>query len=252
MKLHLLEHEDQDFSNTNISMWGKKKGYDIAQTYVCNHDDLPDLDDVDWLMVMGGSQHVWEKEANPWLSEEKAFIREAVKRDKTILGICFGAQLVAEALGGRVFPNEQKEIGWYEVNLTLEGENSFLFKGVPKTFITFHWHSDHFSLPAGCVRLARSVPTSNQAFICKDKPVAGLQFHPEYTRAMVRYFANEEGDEWVPDLFVSGKERVLREAQKIPNTSWLMEALLDNMEAALEHGLVGYPSTMGREKREND
>ena len=91
MRLHLLEHDDLDFSNTNIFMWAEKKGCDIEQTYVCNHEKLPDFCDFDWLLVMGGSPHAWEEEVNPWLPDEKAFIAEAVKRDKMILGICFGA-----------------------------------------------------------------------------------------------------------------------------------------------------------------
>jgi GMP synthase (glutamine-hydrolysing) len=230
MRLHLLEHDDLDFSNTNICMWAEKKGYDIEQTYVCNHEKLPDFGDFDWLMVMGGSPHAWEEEVNPWLPDEKVFITEAVKRDKMILGICFGAQLVAEALGGSVFPNEQKEIGWYEVNLTPEGEKSFLFESVQKTFVTFHWHGDHFSLPPWCTRLAYSEPTLNQAFICINRPIACVQFHPEFTRDMIRYFSKESSEDWIQDRYVGGKEVVLQQTEEIRDTYWLMEAILDNMD----------------------
>ena len=230
MRLHLLEHDDLDFSNTNICMWAEKKGYDIEQTYVCNHEKLPDFGDFDWLMVMGGSPHAWEEEVNPWLPDEKAFIAEAVERDKMILGICFGAQLVAEALGGSVFPNEQKEIGWYEVNLTPEGKKSFLFASVQKTFVTFHWHGDHFSLPPWCTRLAYSEPTLNQAFICINRPIACVQFHPEFTRDMIRYFSKESSEDWIQDRYVGGKEVVLQQTEDIRHTCWLMEALLDNMD----------------------
>lgn len=230
MRLHFLEHDDLDFSNTNISVWAKRKGYDIAQTYLCNHEELPAFDDFDWLMVMGGSPHAWEEEVNPWLPDEKAFIREAVKRDKIILGICFGAQLVAEALGGRVSPNEQKEIGWYEVHLTPKGEKSFLFQGLPETFVTFHWHSDHFFLPPGCSSLAFTEPTANQTFICDGHPVVGVQFHPEYTRELVKYFSLEYGHEWKQGPFVSSKEAVLAQTEQIPETHWLMEAILNNMD----------------------
>ena len=153
-----------------------------------------------------------------------------MKRDKIILGICFGAQLVAEVLGGRVFPNEHREIGWYRVNLTPEGEKSFLFAGVQKTFVTFHWHSDQFSLPPGCTRLAYSEPTLNQAFICKNRPIACLQFHPEDTRDLIRYYAREKSKDWIPDRYVQGKEVVLQQTEEIRDTYWLMEAMLDNMD----------------------
>ena len=230
MRLHLLEHDDLDFSNTNITMWAKKKGYNVEHTYVCNHEKLPGFRDFDWLMVMGGSPHAWEEDINTWLPDEKAFIAEAVKRNKMILGICFGAQLVAEALGGRVFPNKHKEIGWYEVNLTLEGEKSFLFASVPKKFVTFHWHADHFSLPPGCMRLAYSEPTLNQAFICLNRPIACVQFHPEFTRDMIRHFSLESSEDWIPDHYVGGRDVVLQQTEKMNDNYWLMEALLNNMD----------------------
>jgi len=253
MRVHLLEHDPYDFSRTNITIWAEKRGHELHQTYVCRKEKLPSIDDVDWVMVMGGSQHVWDETAYPWLAHEKDFVRKVIEQGKPTLGICFGAQLIAEVLGAEVFPNSYKEIGWHEVQLTSEGRKSFLFRNIPETFTTFHWHGDHFSLPRGCIRLARSKPTSNQAYVCKEQPVTGLQFHPEYTREMVRYFAGEEGDEWVSDLFVSGKERVLKETQEIPDTYWLMETLLDHMEEAFENGWTKeFPSCLREEKKEHD
>ncbi len=230
MRLHLFEHDPTGYSNTNITIWAERKGHQITQTYVCNNETMPSADDFDWLMVMGGSPSIWEEKLNPWLSQEKDFIAETLDNRKVIFGVCFGAQLLAEALGGKGFPNDQKEIGWYEVTLTPEGQNSFLIKNIPKRFMTFHWHSDHFSLPPGCTRLACNSPTANQAFISEKYPIAGVQFHPEYTREMVRYFAHEEGDKWKKDHFVAGKEAVLAQTEQIPDTYWLMNALLDNME----------------------
>ena len=230
MKLHLLEHDPIDLSDTNMISWAKAKGYPIEQTYVCNHEKLPALDDFDWLMVMGGSPHVWEEDSLAWLAPEKEFIAAALDRNKIILGVCFGAQLVAEALGGAVYQNDHEEIGWHEVTLTPDGRNSFLFGNIPETFITFHWHSDHFSLPPGCTRLASSEPTPNQAFIMQDRPVAALQFHPEYSRNMVDRFAREWGHEWNPGPFVAGKDAVLAQTETLPDNYWLMATLLDNME----------------------
>ena len=236
MKLHLLEHDPIDLSNTNMTVWAERKGYQISHTHVCNNEKLPAIDDFDWLMVMGGSPHAWQEDVNPWLPGEKEFIAGVIDSGKIILGVCFGAQLLAEALGGKVFPNDQKEIGWYEVALTAEGQNSFLFRNIPKRFITFHWHSDHFSLPPGCTRLAYSEPTANQAYISEEHRIAGVQFHPEYSREMVRHFAREEGNQWNKDHFVAGKEAVLAQTEQIPGTYWLMAALLDNMEREFAAG----------------
>jgi GMP synthase-like glutamine amidotransferase len=230
MKLHFLEHEPVDICLNNITSWAEKKGYLINRTDVSKGDQLPPQNNYDWLIVLGGFQHAWEEHIHPWLADEKRFISEALSADKIILGICFGAQLLAEVLGGRVFPNKQKEIGWYNVRLSAEGKQSFLFKSVPDSFLTFHWHSDHFSLPPGCTGLASSEPTPYQAYTHKNQRIACLQFHPEYTIEIVRFFAKEYGHEWEKDRYVAGKEAVLSKSDEIPETYWLMAQLLDNME----------------------
>ncbi len=230
MRIQLIEHDPEDFSRTNISLWAAKKGYRVNQTYVCNNEELPPVDSFDWLMVMGGSQQAWDEGASPWLQEEKAFLSDTLAAGKIILGICFGAQLLAEALGGKLFPNPQKEIGWHEVSLTREGQESFLFQDIPSDFVTFHWHSDHFSLPRSCTRLAGSKATENQAFVDQDRPLVGLQFHPEYTRDMVTYFAREHSQDWTSDAHISTKDEVLARTKEIPDTYWLMETLLNNIQ----------------------
>jgi len=229
MRIQLIEHDPEDFSRTNISFWAAEKGHQLDQIYVCKNEALPSIDSFDWLMIMGGSQNAWDDQGNSWLPEEKAFVAEALARGKPYLGICFGAQLLAEALGGKIFPNQHKEIGWYEVSLNRQGRESFLFRNVPASFDTFHWHSDHFSLPANCTRLAASPPTENQAFVCNDQPAVGLQFHPEYTRDMVRYYAREHSQDWEPDRYVGSGDEVLARTAKLPNTYWLMEMLFNNM-----------------------
>jgi len=232
MRIQLIEHDPEDFSRTNISFWAAKKGHQVNQIYICNNEELPPVDSFDWLMVMGGSQNGWDEQAYSWLGQEKAFIAEAVARDKLYLGICFGAQLLAEALGGKIFPNEHKEIGWHEVSLNRDGRESILFRNVPPSFVSFHWHSDHFSLPDNCTRLAFSPPTENQAFVCNQRPAVGLQFHPEYTREMVKYYAAKHSQDWVPDKYVGSGNEVFARTEEISDTYWLMEALLDNMAQA--------------------
>jgi len=85
-------------------------------------------------------------------------------------------------------------------------------------------------LPPGCIRLAYSQASENQAFVSNGRPLVGLQFHPEYTREMVNYYAAEHSQDWVPNAFVSGKDDVLAKTAEIPDSYWLMETLLDNME----------------------
>jgi GMP synthase-like glutamine amidotransferase len=229
LRLHLLEHDALDIPGTNIDRWARARGHTVARTYVCSGGPLPDPADLDWLMVMGGSPHAYDETSNPWLPAEKAFVAEALERGIPTLGVCFGAQVLAEALGGSIFPAEHGEIGWHEVRLTPEGRRSDLFRDVPDAFETFHWHVDQFSLPPGCSRLAASRATPNQAFLCTERPVAGFQFHPEYTIELVDYFAREHSETWVPDAYVSGGDAVLARNRTMRDTYWLMEAILDNL-----------------------
>jgi GMP synthase-like glutamine amidotransferase len=234
LRLHLLEHDPLDLSGTNIDLWARDRGHTVSRTYVCSGDPLPELADLDWLMVMGGSPHAYDEVANPWLPAEKALVARALDRGTPILGICFGAQVLAEALGGSLYPAGCGEIGWHEVRLTEEGRRSFLFRNLPDRFETFHWHVDHFTLPPGCLRLAESSAAPNQAFLCPGRPVAGFQFHPEYTLELVDYFAREHSETWVPDTFVPGPEAVLARNRTMEKTYWLMETLLDNLIASFE------------------
>jgi GMP synthase (glutamine-hydrolysing) len=231
MNIHLIEHDPLDFE-TNIDLWAAQGDHALSRTEIFRGAPFPDLPDYDWLMVMGGSQHVWEETLHPWLVSEKKEIARALAAGKTILGICFGAQLLAEALGGQVFTHRQKEIGWYPVRKTPEGESSPLLHAVPDRFLTFHWHSDHFQLPKDAVRLAASDCSENQAFSHPAYPILGLQFHPEYTREMIVHFAREFAAEWTPGPFVAGLDRTLAQTLTVPDTYWLMETILDNMQKA--------------------
>src|SRR3972149_29340 len=110
MRIHSLEHEPFE-GLANIEVWAKKKGYSITRTLLFNNEELPEMNDFDWLFIMGGSMNVYEEEKFPWLRDEKNLIAEAIASKKTILGVCLGAQLVADVLGGKVSKNRYNEIG---------------------------------------------------------------------------------------------------------------------------------------------
>ena len=229
MRIQLIEHDPEDFSRTNITLWAAEKEYQLEQVFICNGEPLPTLDSFDWLMVMGGSQHAWDVASYPWIKAEKAFLQQVLASNKIVVGICFGAQLLAEALGGRIFPAQYKEIGWHDVKLNSDGRASFLFNQIPDAFTTFHWHSDHFSLPNGCTPLASSKATENQAFVCKQRPVVGLQFHPEYTLDMVRYYARNYSQDWLTDAYVQDGSTVLAGTDEQPDSYKYMQILLNNI-----------------------
>lgn len=136
----------------------------------------------DLVVVLGGPIGVYEEDLYPFLRGELASIHARIDAAKPTLGICLGAQLMAKALGARVAPGQQKEIGWAPLALTEAGRASVL--GAFETTPVLHWHGDNFELPANAVRLASTSACPNQAF-AYGKNVLGLQFHIEVDPARI-------------------------------------------------------------------
>jgi GMP synthase (glutamine-hydrolysing) len=132
------------------------------------------------VMVFGGSMHLDQEEANPWLPGEKAFLRELLESGTPALGVCLGSQLLAEAAGAAPRRAERPEIGWHGIVLTPEGERDPLLAPIGAGFEGFGWHSYEFPLPPEADPLARSA-VCLQAFRLRERPVWGLQFHAEVT-----------------------------------------------------------------------
>jgi len=233
MRIHLLQHEAQAVS-TNVLAWAAQNGHAVTRTDVLEADVLPDAGDFDLLVVAGGPQHIWEKDKNPWLGNEKKLLAAAAAAGKHVLGICLGAQLLAEVLGGRVFANPLTELGWCAVQLTSAGLTSPLFRGVPERFTMFQWHSDHFSLPEGVTRLATSPAAPNQAFADADGRLLGIQFHPDFDCGLIEDMVRSETEKWPEGPFVTPRETLLQETAAIEEPVWLMELLLDNMAQAMQ------------------
>lgn len=138
----------------------------------------------DAIIVMGGPMGVDDEASHPFLRAEQAFLLQALAQGTPLLGICLGAQLLAKALGARVYRNAQKEIGWYTVDLTADGRTEPLFAGLTSPLPVFQWHGDAFELPAGATALASSPLCTHQAFRYGDR-VYGLLFHLELTPAVI-------------------------------------------------------------------
>ena len=138
----------------------------------------PGLDGYSGLVILGGPMNAGQVEDHPHLLYEQQIIREALERDIPVLGICLGAQLIAAALGATVGPSTQKEIGWYDIDLSAAGQSDPLLAIMRTRERIFQWHSDTFALPDGAVHLASSTGCTNQAFRYGDK-VYGFQFHLE-------------------------------------------------------------------------
>lgn len=155
-------------------------GYDIRYVDVAAESPR-DHPEPDLVVVLGGDMGAYEKEAHPFLVDELEYLSDRLAAERPTLGICLGAQLIAEALGETVRKGKTVEIGFREVTPTEAGLDSPLrhIAGVPM----MQWHSDTFGLPSGAIRLASSSAYSNEAFALGDYALA-VQFHPELTADM--------------------------------------------------------------------
>jgi GMP synthase-like glutamine amidotransferase len=205
MKTHILQHVHfEDIGS--IQPWMENQQAEITYTRFFRNDCLPELKGLDLVIAMGGPMSVNDEGSFPWLRPEKQFIHNAVKRGTPILGICLGAQLVASAMGARVYRHAHKEIGWFDVTGTSSGEDVFPF---PERCLAFHWHGETFDLPQGAIHLARSCGCENQAFQV-GRRVVGLQFHLETTAESADSLIDNCRDELIPGPYVQ-PEKELRQ-----------------------------------------
>lgn len=229
MKIQYIQHVPFE-DPAGITIWAEKKGHSMSAIRLYENPSFPDIEEFDWLIVMGGPMNIYEEDKYPWLHEEKLFIKDVIEKGKIVLGICLGAQLIADALGGKVTGNSYKEIGWFPVKLLPEAEKSNIFRGVQSKFIAFHWHGDTFSIPQGCLHIAESEACENQAFEY-DGRVLGLQFHLESTKESIGRLIDNCGDEINPGSFIQDEKVIRSEIESNTGTiNCLMADILDSME----------------------
>lgn len=220
MRIHYFQHAPFE-GLACIGDWVRSKGHTLTATHWYSHPALPELEQTDMLIVMGGPMGVYEEEQYPWLVAEKEFIRRAIAAGKPVLGICLGAQLIAAALGAKVYPNKEKEIGWYPVQ--------FYSDLAPSPTTVFHWHGDTFDLPDNAVHLAETPACRNQAFQVADR-VFGLQFHFEITPAAMESMLTHLGNDLTPGNYVQTAAEMRTGAHLAANTNTWMYALLNRLE----------------------
>jgi GMP synthase (glutamine-hydrolysing) len=225
MRIHYLQHVPFE-GLASIEQWVIRQGNIISATKFYNGDTLPPVDDLDWVIVMGGPMNIYEDDKYPWLNSEKHFIEAAIEKNKVVIGICLGSQLIADVLGSKVYKGQEKEIGWYPITMTPEAKNSSVFAAIPQSINVFHWHGDTFDLPSDAVRLAYSEACANQAFIYADK-VLGLQFHLESTKESVHQIIENCASELVTGKYIQKPEEMLARDDDFKNINSFMSKILD-------------------------
>ena len=142
----------------------RSRGLDLVRVELDEGDPLPDWREFPAIVVMGGPMGAYDEADHPWLVDEKRLLREAVEADVPVWGVCLGAQLLASALGARVYRGERPEVGLLPVELTPAAADDPVFGDAPSSFPTLQWHGDSFDLPDGATLLASSPDYRHQAF----------------------------------------------------------------------------------------
>jgi GMP synthase (glutamine-hydrolysing) len=220
MNLHWLQHVPFEGLGY-IEEWANNKGAEISCTRLYAGDALPAVDDLDLLVIMGGPMGIFDYGEHPWLVAEKLFIKQAIDANKTVVGICLGAQLMADVLGAKVYPGPQKEIGWFPIQRS-DGAPDL----IPEALTVFHWHGDTFEIPKGAVRLATSEPGINQGFVYGDRAV-GLQFHMETTPDSMETLIQNCGHELTDAPYIQSAHQMRDGIDSIETVNAAMKHLLD-------------------------
>lgn len=231
MRVHVLEHHPMEGIGT-IADWIVVNGHEISRTRWYEGDTPPEPETIDLLVVMGGPMNIYEEAEYPWLAREKAFLDRCIAADRWILGVCLGAQLLADRLGGPVGRNAWAEIGWWPVNRTLEATADPIFSALPERLDAFHWHGDTFAIPPHAVHAAYSVACAAQAF--RKGRVVGLQFHLEFSEEALRGLI--EATDVFDGLYVQSPDAFLASAERFRRLRKANLAFLDRLASEIARG----------------
>ena len=212
-----------------VSQWACERNHEVVEVYTSREALAPPP--FDMLVILGGPMGANDDDEHPWLADERRFIASAVEDGKLVLGICLGAQLLAAALGGRVFRNPEREIGWHPVTLTGAGRRIHVFDDWPETFIAGQWHADTFEPPCDVPVIAVSEACMRQGFALDRGRVVGLQFHLEWNENTLLRLVEACKDELVPGPHVHSAEQMPAHPEFMSITKTMLFNLLDRMEA---------------------
>ncbi|HEX4044743.1 MAG TPA: GMP synthase [Gammaproteobacteria bacterium] len=229
MRIHTIIHAPFEKAGV-IESWAVSHGHDLSSTHTYKGEKLPEVSTIDFLVIMGGPQSPIELEKYPYLRNEILLTKQTIDQKKAVLGICLGAQIIAESLGAKTERSPNKEIGVYPIKLTDEALIDPIFKLFPKSFDVMHWHNDMPGIPHGGVLLASSAGCPRQAFKYGDR-VYGLQCHMEMTMDLVKGMVEHCANDLNPGKYVQDSKILL--TQDLSEINKKMIVILDQLAALI-------------------
>lgn len=227
MRIHYLQHVAFEGLGSMADVLNAQS-HTLSATHLYQAETLPSVETFDILIVLGGPMGVHDETDFPWLNAEKELIKSAIENKKIVLGICLGAQLIANVLGARVYKNSHKEIGWWPITPHTDIQKTVLASVFSTNHEVFHWHGDTFELPTGAIAIASSTACENQGFIYNDHVIA-LQFHLETTQstaqALIEHCAADIGH----SSWVQSASTMLQDPKKFEVINAKMSLLLNTI-----------------------
>lgn len=208
MNIHFLQHVP--FENLGIlENWVNAPGNKVTSTRLYEETKLPFVDLFDVLIILGGPMSVHDEDRYRWLIAEKQLVKKAIEKGKKVIGICLGAQLIAEAMGAHVSLNTSAEIGWFPIELSSEALNHSCFQGFSNPLNAFHWHGEFFSIPEKALAIGKSEACANQGFIWGTQVLA-LQFHLEITTQGIQGLIHNCPEDLNDGTYVQNSSQLLK------------------------------------------
>lgn len=230
MNIHYIMHASFEGLGSMESYFNSEK-YNLSSSLLYEKDyTFPAIEEIDWLIIMGGPMGVYDTEDYPWLVPEKAFIKSAIDAGKIVVGVCLGAQLIADVLGAKVYKNKHREIGWFNLTRSSKAINSKLRNIFPQKVNTFHWHGDTFDLPENALLLVSSEACINQAFSINNR-IFGFQFHFEATLEFAESLLVNCANELDGSEYVQSRELILSDRENYDKINAIMNDILRAIES---------------------
>lgn len=225
MRIHCFQHSHLG-GEIYLPAWAASRGHYWTSSIIPSVPSLPAPADLDCLVVLGGPMSAWDEDKHPWMTAEKRLLEALIVAGKPVLGICLGAQLLADVLGARTYRGEHREIGWCRVEATFDSRAHRVGAVLPKAFETFLWHGDSFDIPQGAAHIARSAAFESQAFV-RDRVLA-LQFHLEVRPDWVRRIVARDAGQLVPSEHVQPLQTIVGKPEELYRANnAIMDKLLD-------------------------